>query len=162
MRQTLSYDALPPDSDLSHEFSGDGVMITTGTALEPAPRTVRWARRAGAWRAIVDCVVVTSVAFGMTLLLPPPAWRSPNLPRAVFPIAALFVAAVYLLAWKFRRDGSLDALAKVRCEVTVIEAAPAELTIEARGPKGNASHRIAAKDLVAIELSAITTKRLWE
>src|SRR5205807_1357987 len=106
--------------------------------------------------------IVTAVALGLTLLLPPPGWRLANLPRIVFPIAALFCAAVYLMSWKLRSDAFIDMLTEARRQVTILEATAAELRIETSGPFGSASHRIRAADVLAIQFSQMGLRNWWK
>lgn len=158
---TLSYDALPAGSDLLIQFTADGVTITASAAT-PSARATRLILRAAALRAVPDCLIVVAVACFVAFIMLMQINRAPNLPSIVYPLFGVFVAAIYLLAWKLRAEAATDALHKASRQVTVISTTPAELRIETQGPFGAASHRIPAVDITDIRRSPMTLKLWWE
>ena len=82
------------------------------------------------------------------------------LPPIVFPLAAVFVAAIYLLAWKWRTDLLIDTLRKARRLFTVIVATPTELRMEGSGLPGTASLQWPSNQISDIR-PAPWTLRLW-
>jgi hypothetical protein len=158
---TLSYDAFPLGSDLSREFTADGVTITAAAAI-PSARATRLIVRAAALHAVPDCLIVVAVACLAAFIMVMQINRPPNLPPIVYPLFGVFVAAIYLLAWKLRVEAATDALHQASRQVTVISTTPAELRIETEGPFGTASHRIPAADIADIHRLPMKLKLWWE
>jgi hypothetical protein len=124
---------------------------------------MRWARRKAALRAIADVVLILPpfvllplclIAFGRDRFFA-------MLPSVVFPLAAVFVAAVYLLTWKWRTDVFTEALHAARREGTAIFASPEELRIESDGPAGAVCNSITAAEIREIRSSPHTFERFW-
>ncbi len=157
---TLAYDALPAGSDLSWQLDIESVTITASIG-DPSARSIRFIRRSAAFRAIPDCVVGVAITSAVSLMLFAKAARGPNLPPIVFPIIAVFVAAIYLLAWKGRFDAGMDLLNEARSQVTILFANSTELRIEVGGPLGCVSSRINASRIVEILPAPITFRCWW-
>ncbi len=158
----LAYDSLPEGSDLSCEVTTEGVRITAAN-IEPSARSIRLARRAAAFRAIPDTLFgVTGTTFVVMFLYESVnRGRGFSLPAVIFPIIAVFVAAVYLLAWKGRSDAAIDLLHQARSESTVLFADSNELRIEIDGPRGSIHKQFNASSIVAISRAPITFSHWW-
>ena len=157
---TLSYDPLPPHSDLSRELTPTGVTFTAA-APNPSLRALRHAARSAALRAIPDALIVITLASLVAFLLLMQLNRPPNLPPIVYPLFAVFVAAIYLLAWRLRTAALTDTLHRTCQQVTVISTTPVELRIESEGPLGTASDRLPALQILDIQPSPLTLHRWW-
>jgi len=157
---TLAYDALPAGSDLSHELTSDGVTITAAIR-EPSARSIRYIRRRAALRAIPDCIIGATIASLVILLLLVQLNRRPNLPPFVFPIIAVFIAAIYLLAWKARFDTAIDMLNDARSQLTLLTATAQELQIEIQRPHNPITRQIAASLISDIRPAPMSFHHWW-
>lgn len=157
---TLAYDALPAGSDLSRELTADGVTITA-SVREPSARSIRFIRRRAAVRAIPDCVIGVTIASLVVLLLLVQLNRRPNLPPLVFPIIAVFIAAIYLLAWKARFDTAINLLNDACSHLTHLVATAQELEIEIQGPRSSISRQIAASHILEIRPAPMSFRLWW-
>ena len=158
----LAYDPLPEGSDLSCEITAEGVRIAAAIQ-EPSARSIRFARRSAAFRAIPDSLFgVTGTTFVVMFLYESVnRGRGFSLPAVIFPIIAVFIAAVYLLAWKGRSDAAIDLLHQARRERTVLFADSNELRIEIDGPRGSIHKQFDASSLTAISRAPITFSHWW-
>ena len=157
---TLAYDALPAGSDLTRELTADGVTITAAIR-EPSARSIRFIRRAAAFRAIPDCVLGVGIIAFVLMMLLEQLNRGASISPIVYPILSVFIAAIYLLAWKTRFDTAIDLLNVARSQMTILHGTENELRIELNGPRGAASHRVEASEIVGIHPAPMTFGRWW-
>ena len=156
----LAYDPLPEGSDLAVELS-DKQLTITASVREPSARSIRFIRRSAAFRAIPDCLLGVMITFLVIALLLGQINHRPNLPPFVFPIIAVFVAAIYLLAWKGRADAATELLHQARGQVTVLHAKPVSLRIDVTGLRVLARQTIEASSILGIRPTPITLRRWW-
>ena len=159
---TLAYDDLPPGSDLLRDITTDFVTITA-TAPEPSTRARHWARRSAAYRAVADVLLIVPpfLIVPTMLIAASRPYFAASLPPVIYPLLGIFVAAIYLLAWKWRYDHRIDAIHKARAQTTFVSASSAELHIEITGPLGDESHRIESQIIGEIHPQRPTFQEWW-
>jgi hypothetical protein len=145
----LSYDDLPPGSDIRREYDGELLKITIPAGEPPA-----FARRALAQAAMASGAV-SSWAFLLLALLvfayfvrmnriagPPLTW-------AVAFFAVFCTAIVLLVAW-VRYGLMLEDLQAGRRQATVMAITPDRLVIETSGPFGIAGYAWGREQMVSV------------
>jgi hypothetical protein len=148
----LSYDDLPPGSDLRREYHaspgepGAVVTITVPGGSLP-PEAARKESRAAMVRAVaVAAVLALVLGFAAYGVYGDNVRRlDPRLRLAAQALAVAFTFCLFLLLWRIDRDARLDAHAKGRRQSTVLHANHQGLLIETAGPFGQASHRLAGE-----------------
>ena len=145
----LSYDDLPPGSDLRREYHptsgerGAFVTITVPGGDVPANVRVKESRAAMVRAAAVTAVLVLLLAAAVVAAYHDNLRRlNPGL-RAGAQVSAVAISVcLFLLLWRMDRDARLDALGKARRQSTVLHADGRGLLVETAGPFGPASHRL--------------------
>lgn len=168
---TLSYDDLPPGSDIRRDLSDDdepSVYLTVPATPDPPPAVIK--------QALVEAII-SSLPLSVALLLASlgvffaglriNGISGPTLPWAWVFFATFCIALVGLVVWV--RFGVLtDACRLAREQATVLAATPKRLVIETTGPFGVASYDLPAQHVqqLTVARSAIHdtrhhARRLW-
>jgi hypothetical protein len=147
----LSYDDLPPGSDIRRDFSDEGgdrdrsVYLTVPATAEPPPAVMKQVVLDALVSSLplnVVLLIASYVAFAAGLRINHIA--GPTVPWAWGFFALFCLALVALVAWV--RYGVLaDAIRLGREQATVLAATPQRLLIETTGPFGVASYDLTAE-----------------
>ena len=136
--QALSYDDLPPGSDLRREYGEGGSVAITAPAGEPSDAARRAAfHSTGVFAALFAAGLMAIFAGSFILDGPPPI--DPRLRGLAAVLFAVVCGGVFLLAWRAGFTTRLDLLAKERRQTTLLHASPVRLLIETSGPEGDQS-----------------------
>ena len=146
----LSYDDLPPGSDLRREYDPSAndpaavvTIIVPGGAV-PADVRRKESRAALVRAAWLAAVLVLILGFAAYVAYRDNVRRlDPGLRLGAQALAIAFTLCLFLLLWRIDRDVRLDALGRARLQATILHANHQELLIETSGPFGQASHRLA-------------------
>jgi amino acid transporter len=160
----LSYDDLPPGSDLRREYHPSfGQPGTTVTITVPGGEIPPDLRRRESGTAMVRAAAVAAV---LVLILGFAAFGvyrdnlrrlEPGLRLGAQILAIAFTLGLFLLVWRIDRDARLEALSKARRQSTVLHADCNELLVETAGPHGQASHRLAAERIRGFAVARVVS-----
>ena len=146
----LSYDDLPPGSDIRRERDGDGTVRITVPAGDPSRAAVRQLIfDAMVWGALgsVPLLLAALVLFYIAI-------RSQGISGgqlfAAWGSFGLFCAALIWMVARVRQGAFSEDMRAGRRQSTVIAATRSRLLIETAGPFGNASKEIGADAVKAI------------
>ena len=146
----LTYDYLPEGSDLRRAFDGRGGVTITAPAGELSPTVRRAAGRAGLAAASVACA--GSLLIGAWLIRS--GQVDPSLRVAAVLSLGVLAGAIFLLVWWVLFSSRTYVLSDLRRQSTVLHADASRLLVETSGPLGDCSVRIAAADILAVEVAA--------
>jgi amino acid transporter len=161
----LSYDDLPPGSDLRREYRttsaherGTTVIITVPGGDVPAEIRRKESRAAMVRAAAVAAVLVLILGFAAFGVYRDNLRRlDPVLRLGAQVLAIAFTVCLFLLAWRIDRGARLDSLGKARRQSTVLHADRHELLVETAGPFGQASHRLAGNRIRGFAVARIVS-----
>jgi hypothetical protein len=148
----LSYDDLPPGSDIRRERDADGVVRIIVPAGEPPPAALRQAQyHAVLLGALIGGVPLVLASAGLVWAI-----RSNRISGGPLITAWLmfgvFCAAAVMMAASVLYFLELDALRAGREQMTAVAVSPAKLIIETAGPFGDAGHAINASEIVQVRV----------
>lgn len=148
---TLSYDDLPPGSDIRREYHGQLVKITVPAGEPPAS-----ARRAVAQAALVSGAIsswafllLALIVFGYFVRMNRIIGAPLNWAIAFF--AVFCTAIVALVAW-VRYGMKLEDLQAGRQQATVVAVTPERLVVETSGPFGMAGYEAPGEQIVSVSI----------
>jgi hypothetical protein len=145
-RPTLTYDDLPPGSDIRREQVGELLRITI-PASEPPPQVLRpLLGRSLIFGAAVSFFVLLGFGFLVSMMI-----RS-NQVRGISSVLAwsafgVVCVAMMLLAASVQYFADRHAVEIARQQITLIAATPTRLLVETSGPFGKASYELASQDI---------------
>ncbi|HEV2294211.1 MAG TPA: hypothetical protein VGR35_10160 [Tepidisphaeraceae bacterium] len=147
----LSYDDLPPGSDIRREYHGELVKITVPAGEPPAA-----AKRVIAQAALVSGAIsswafllLALIVFGYFVRMNRIAGGPLNWAIAFF---AIFCTAIVALVSWVRYGMKLEDLQAGRRQATVIAVTPRRLVVETSGPFDVASYDIPEEQLVGVSI----------
>jgi hypothetical protein len=144
--QTLSYDDLPPGSDLRRQYGEDGSVAITAPAGEPSDAARRAALHSTGVFAALFAAGLMGI-LGASFILDRPPRIDPPLRVLAAVLFAVVCGGFFLLAWRAGFTTRLDLLAKARRQTTLLHASPVRLLIETSGPDGDQSIDIPAEKI---------------
>ncbi len=148
---TLSYDDLPPGSDIRREYHGELVTITVPAGEPPAA-----ARRAVAQAALVSGAISSWALLLLALLVFAYFVRMNRvtgvpLNWAVAFFAIFCTAIVALVSW-VRYGMKLEDLQAGRRQGTVMAITPRRLMVETDGPFGSTGHEMPGDQIISVSI----------
>jgi len=147
----LSYDDLPPGSDIRREYHGDLVRITVPAGEPPAAAKRAVAQAAlisgavSSWAFLLLAFVVFAYFVRMNRIIGAP------LNWAIAFFAVFCTAIVALVAW-VRYGMKLEDLQAGRRQATVIAITPLRLVVETTGPFGVDGYEVPSNQLVDVSI----------
>jgi hypothetical protein len=148
----LSYDDLPPGSDIRRVYDGDVVHITVPAGelptatLKQAAHEALAAGAASSWALLLLAGVVFYFGIRINRI-------SGGLLTLAWIFFAVFCAALVMLVCWIRYGVLIDALRAGRRQMTVIAASSQRLLIETAGPFGTASYDLPQPLLRRIDIA---------
>jgi hypothetical protein len=139
----LTYDTLPPFSNLRREFDEDGHLRISVAAGEPGTLARRAAMYGTAWISVIWSIIITSLL--LALLFPMIYSNQVQyqwLQFVLFISGGVFFSAMFLLVWWLEFRKRMDEIERAAMQMTVIDASPDVLMIESVGPFGKVSTTI--------------------
>jgi hypothetical protein len=140
----LSYDTLPPQSNLRRAIDPRGRVQISISAGEPGVLARRVAMYDTAWLSAVWSTLITT--FLALLLLPVFLVNRPQtqaLSTLLMMMAGVFFSAMFLLVWWLEYRKRMDSIERAALQATVISIAPNQVLTETVGPFGTRSESIA-------------------
>jgi hypothetical protein len=148
----LSYDDLPPGSDIRREHDADGTVRITVPAGEPPAAALHQTLRDALSRGTLESIPLLVVALIVCYL----GIRSQRVSGVELWVAwaffAVFCGALVALVVWIRYGTMADALRAGRRQATVIAVTPSRLLVETTGPFAVASYYFSAQQIRRIRI----------
>jgi hypothetical protein len=149
--QLLTYDDLPPGSDIRRVYDGDSIHITVPAGEPPAAVMKQAALDGLAWGATSSWALLL-LAFVMFYF----GVRANRISGVTLTWAwtffAIFCAALVMLVSWIRYGMIVDALRAGRRQATILAATPQRLLIETSGAFGAASYDLPREQIMRLDI----------